>query len=126
MRITTDTNQERAMTVTLQNGKFFKFKECESGIYFYNTEKKDDETEESNNNNNNAIIDYYYLKNFKEHKKYLTKEKISRVSKARIYQYILCCSSTTRYIKTVENNMITNCDMNSDDIKRADIIWRPA
>ena len=46
MRITTDTNQERAMTVTLQNGKFFKFKECESGIYFYNTEKKDDETEE--------------------------------------------------------------------------------
>ena len=22
--------------------------------------------------------------------------------------------------------MITNCDMNSDDIKRADIIWGPA
>ena len=37
VRITTDTNQERAMTVTLQNGKFFKFKECKYGIYYYDT-----------------------------------------------------------------------------------------
>ena len=26
----------------------------------------------------------------------------------------------------VENNMITNCDINSDNIKRADTIWGPA
>ena len=26
----------------------------------------------------------------------------------------------------VENNMITNCDINADDIKRADIIWGPS
>ena len=26
----------------------------------------------------------------------------------------------------IENNMITNCDMNADDIKRSDIIWGPA
>ena len=26
----------------------------------------------------------------------------------------------------LENNMITNCDINADDIKRADIIWGPA
>ena len=26
----------------------------------------------------------------------------------------------------VENNMITNCDINADDIKRADTIWGPA
>ena len=25
----------------------------------------------------------------------------------------------------VENNMITNCDINADDIKRSDTIWRP-
>ena len=25
----------------------------------------------------------------------------------------------------VENNMITNCDINADDIKRADTIWGP-
>ena len=92
---------------------------------YYNTEKKDDETEESNNNNNNAIIDYYNLKNVKEHKKYRTKEKISRVSKARIYQYILCWPSTTSYINIVGNNMITNCDISSYEIKKADIIWEP-
>ena len=26
----------------------------------------------------------------------------------------------------VENNMITNCDINAGDIKRADTIWGPA
>ena len=26
----------------------------------------------------------------------------------------------------VENNMITNCDINADDIKRADTIWGPS
>ena len=46
MRITTDTNQERAITVTLQNGRFFRFKECKSGIYYCDTENKDDDSEE--------------------------------------------------------------------------------
>ena len=40
VRITTDRNQEPAMTVTLQNGKFFKFKEYKSGLYFYDTKRK--------------------------------------------------------------------------------------
>ena len=26
----------------------------------------------------------------------------------------------------VEHNMINNCDINTDDIKRADVIWGPA
>ena len=26
----------------------------------------------------------------------------------------------------VENNMITNCNINADDIKQADVIWGPA
>ena len=40
VRITTDTKQEIAMTVSLGNGKTFKFKECESGLYFYDTKKR--------------------------------------------------------------------------------------
>ena len=46
VRITADTNKERAMTINLQNRNFFKFKGCECGIYFYYTEKKDDKVEE--------------------------------------------------------------------------------
>ena len=30
------------------------------------------------------------------------------------------------YIEMVERNMNTNCDINTEDIKRADIIWGPA
>ena len=51
VRITTDTNQECAMTVTLKKWKDVKSKECKYGIYFYDTEKKDDESEENNNIN---------------------------------------------------------------------------
>ena len=40
-RITKDTKQEIAMTVSLGNGRILKFKECESGLYFYDTEKKE-------------------------------------------------------------------------------------
>ena len=45
VRITTDTKQERAMTVYLGNVRTLKFKECESGLYFYDTEKKENNVE---------------------------------------------------------------------------------
>ena len=61
-----------------------------------------------------------------ENKKYLTKEEVARASKARRYQSTLFWPSTANYIKMVENNMITNCDINADDIKRAGIILGPA
>ena len=53
VRITTDTKQERAMTVSLGNRRNLKIKECESGLYFYDTEKKENNVEEINNINEN-------------------------------------------------------------------------
>ena len=103
--------------------KVFKFKEWESGIYSYDTENKDDEEEEDNNINNNTIIYYSYIQNVRDNTKFLTKEEIVRALKASRYQYILCWPSTTSYINIVENNIITKCDINSDDIKRSYIIW---
>ena len=46
--IATDTKQERAMTVSLGNGKTFKFKECKSRLYFHDTGKKEKNVEEIN------------------------------------------------------------------------------
>ena len=68
VRITTDKKQERAMTVSLGNGRTLKFKECESGLYFYDTEKKESNVEEINNINENEIIDYSYLQTVQENK----------------------------------------------------------
>ena len=65
VRITTDTRQGSAMTVSLGNGRTLKFNECESGIYFYDTEKKENKVEEINNTNENEIIDYSYLQTIK-------------------------------------------------------------
>ena len=44
-RITTDMKQERAMTVSLGNGRTLKLKECKSGLYFYDTLKKENNVE---------------------------------------------------------------------------------
>ena len=96
------------------------------GSIFMTQRKKDNNVEETNNINENEIIDYSYLQTVQENKNFLTKEEVSRASKARRYQLILGWPSTTNYLKMVENNMITNCDINTDNIKRADIIWRPA
>ena len=43
VRITTEKNQERVMTVTI-TWKSFKFKECESRLCFYDIENKGKET----------------------------------------------------------------------------------
>ena len=40
VRITTDTEKERAMTVYLGNGRTLKFKECKYGLYFHDTENE--------------------------------------------------------------------------------------
>ena len=71
VRITTDIEKERAMTVSLGNGSTIKFKECESGLYFHDTEKEPNNEEEINNINGD-VIDYYYLQTVQENKKYLT------------------------------------------------------
>ena len=96
------------------------------GSIFYDIERKDDETEKSYKINNNTIINFTCLQTVKENKNFLTKEKIARASKARRYQSILCWPFTTSYINIVDNNMITNGDINLDDRKRANIIWGPA
>ena len=53
--ITTDTEKEIAMTVSLGNGRTLKFKECESGLYFHDTEKETYNVEEINNINGGVI-----------------------------------------------------------------------
>ena len=60
VRITTDTEKERAMILSLGNGRTLKFKECESGIYFHDTEKNTNNVEEINNIIGD-VIDYSYL-----------------------------------------------------------------
>ena len=65
------------------------------------------------------------MQTIQENKNFATKEEVARAPKGRRYQSILRWPSKTNYIKMVENNMITNCNKNADDIQRADVIWGP-
>ena len=73
VRITTDTEKEIAMTVSLGKGRNLKFKECEYGLYFHDTEKETNNVEEINNINGD-VIDYSYLQTVQENKNFLTKQ----------------------------------------------------
>ena len=42
-RINTDTSKERDMIVTSSNRNLFRFKQCASGLYYYDTKKHDDD-----------------------------------------------------------------------------------
>ena len=64
VRITTVTNKERVMTVTL-NGNFSSSRSVNMGSIFMKEKRKNDEAEENNNINNNTIIDYSYLRTIK-------------------------------------------------------------
>ena len=55
------------MTVYLGNGRTIKFKECESGLYFHDTEKETNNVEEINNINGD-VIDYSYLQTVQENR----------------------------------------------------------
>ena len=72
-RITTKNTRERDMLVTLRNTILKKFKECTSGLYYYNITKHDDY--ESINDTHKAKLNfntYYMLKNVNINKEYLT------------------------------------------------------
>ena len=62
------------MIVYLGNGRALKFKECESGIYFHDTEKETKNVEDINNINGD-VIDYSYLQTVQENKNSKQKKK---------------------------------------------------
>ena len=50
-----------AMIVTLRNEKCFKFEECASGLYYYDTAKHDDDKEINDTHKTKETINPYYM-----------------------------------------------------------------
>ena len=123
--ITTDTSKERSMIVTLKDGTVFKFKECASGLYYFDTDKSSDEVAIVNNTRSN-VTEYTMLQTVKGNQEFLSKNEIARANKARRYQSLLYWPSTPAFISIVKDNLTNNCDITVDDIRRAEYIHGPA
>ena len=119
--ITMDTLTEKAIFVFLPEGRKMKFKECEVGLYYFNV--NDDLEHSKHNNINEEVKDYSQgvnlLSTVAENKSLFSRREIQGAKTARILQQSLGWPSTTTYKSYVKNNLIRNCGITADDIKRS-------
>ena len=81
-QITRNTAKERALIVTFSNINGFKFKECMSGLCYYDNMKHDDnEAINCPHKTKKIVIPYYMLQTVNNNKEYLIRQKKSGADK---------------------------------------------
>jgi hypothetical protein len=124
-RITMDSKIEHAINLYFQGG-VLKFEECSDGLYYL------DVTDSSNYYNSN-ITNYSASSSSKpsfaqmvnSNKEFYTKMEVNKADKARLLQGQLGWPSTQAFATYVNNNLINNCGITSDDVNRAQLIYGP-
>ena len=120
-RITLDTDVSKNITLFLADGRTFVFEQYNSGLYYYDTK-----IPVESDKNNKELINYSFLNTVSNNKTYFTKQEIKGANTSRQIQEYLFFPSSTTLKKYVNNNLITNCKVNTDDINRAEIIYGPS
>ena len=114
-----DTSVEKAITVFMSNGNSLKFEECSDGLYYYDT---------SIDNSTNSTVNVYpefnsynlFNNSVSNNKKSYSKIEIKRAIQARKMHHQLGWPSAQQFKHYVKNNMLKNCDIDVDDINRAE------
>jgi hypothetical protein len=114
-RITMDTFIEAAMHVHRKDGTVMTFKEYKSGLYYYNAYPKQ-------SNTTNA---YLFLNTVACNKGNYTRREIEGANKARALYKKIGRPSKKEFNDILQNNLIQNCPVTSDDAKRALKIYGP-
>ena len=112
---------EKAIFVTLLDGRKMKFKECDIGLYYFDAK---DEVELPKDKNIKEEVKNYpnqvnLLSTVAENKSLFSRKEIQGAKNARILQQSLGWPSTTTYKLYVKNNLIRNCGVTIDDIERS-------
>ena len=125
-RVTMDTRQEPAMIVHLGNGKIMKFKEYTNGLYFYDTREdlielsKDKQVTTSEN-----VTDYSLMQSVEENKQLFTHKQLKAADAARELSRKLGRPSKKNFECIIATNLINNCPITLDDVRRAELIYGP-
>ena len=89
-------------------------------MFFYDTSNVETK------NINYDVTGYSILQTTRDNCLPYTKQEIERANKARHYQSTLVWPPLTTYVQYVSQNLLNNCDINVDDIMRAEKIYGPA
>ena len=122
-RITMDTSVEASINVHRKNGTVMKFKEYDSGLYYYDAGIK--AVVDNNNSSNSKHNAYIFVNTVAGNKMRYTRREIEKADLARALYRKLGHPSERDFNKILQSNLIRNCPITSDDAKRAMIIYGP-
>ena len=117
------TSIEKAMKLIMIYGTIFKFKECISGLYYYDMTSTD---EHNSAKTNVSITPYSLLSTVTKNKQFYTYADIEGEDRARIYHRPLDLPATSTFKTYVNNNLLLNCNITGDDKNRAENIYGEA
>ena len=120
-RITMDTSVEAAMNVHRRDGSLMKFTEYKSGLYYFDTGAPIT----NNTNSTSNSQDYLFLNTVEDNKRQYTRREIEGADKARDLYRKIGRPSEKEFNDILQNNLIRNCPITSDDAKRALRIYGP-
>ena len=125
INITMNSNKERAILVHMMDSKkVLKFKECSSGLYYYNSANPHEH--EFVVDKLNYTLPYSFLQTTNSNKEFLTPAEIQGADLARRTQGLIGWPSTESYKNIVKLNLLDNSPITVDDINRAEQIYGPA
>jgi hypothetical protein len=99
-----------------------KFKEYKSGLYYYDATDHTDAVPNPSSTNDN----YLFLLTVAGNKESFTWREVEGADKARALYHKIGTPSEREFTEILDNNMIGNCPVTSDDARRALHIYRPA
>jgi hypothetical protein len=113
-RVTMDTNLESSMCIHKEDGGIMKFKEHTNGLYYYDTR--------DNVPDKNTVC---LVQSVEETKKFFMKREVDAADLACNLYRKIGRPSQAKFEDIVSKNIIRNCPITVDDIRRARIIYGP-
>ena len=111
-----DSRKEKAILVYTPYGQVLKFKQCDEGLYYLDTNRADLHIF---NHSSNELAPYSLLQTVSSNKEFLSKNEIEGAENARREQEIIGWPSTSYYKTYISNNLLNNSATTVDDINRA-------
>ena len=119
-RLTLDTKVNKNITLTLKEGNSFVFSQYKNGLYYFDTN-----TIVTNLKTKTELKNYSFLKTVSANKQFFSAQEIKGADTSRKIQEYLFFPGSNTFKNYVNNNLITNCEITTDDINRGDLIYGP-
>ena len=114
-KVTMDSSVDDAFYVHISPKHILRFQRHSPGLYYIDTRNLID--------NKNEVNAYSFFSTVKANKEYFSSRDIEGADRARVLQQLLQWPSTADFKRYINENLLINCDVTSDDVNRAISIY---